>query len=446
MPNVGTYEPCFPQRDTTIVGNLVFSNNNPGTDAIDSAQLAFGNGILLVGAVENTVERNQIWDHDITGIGVVPYPEDDPHAVSSKDLTACEGKPPAEVLDVRRREVPSTVLWPSTDNRVVGNAIADSRLADLGMNMVGHDADARRRELLLRQRGRDRVADRTCSRRRRAARRRSGDFAEGALDVAPLIAREKPPTVSYKDVALPDPGPQANMPNAAKAKARPAAARACVPRRRRDRVAAAPDVRDPAPGRGGPGARRRGASCGWSWRAVGDRRTDRGRRPGAAALPPGRPNSELSYDGALFAASCAFSHSADDDPIVFPGRPGLSHRHDFFGSTRTDADSTARVAAAAPGRPPATSRATPRRTGRRRCCATASRSPRSGPTRTTGSRPVCGPRAVEPYPPGLAMIAGDAHTDVPLPTAIVGWGCGRAPGGHEHASRTARASGRSTCG
>ena len=81
VPNVGTYEPCFPQRDTTIVGNLVYSNNNPGTDAIDSAQLAFGNGILLVGAVGNTVERNQIWDHDITGIGVVPYPEDDPHAV-----------------------------------------------------------------------------------------------------------------------------------------------------------------------------------------------------------------------------------------------------------------------------------------------------------------------------------------------------------------------------
>ena len=100
MPNVGTYEPCFPQRDTTIVGNLVFSNNNPGTDAIDSAQLAFGNGILLVGAVGNTVERNQIWDHDITGVGVVPYPEDDPHAVPSKDLTTCEGKPPKAVLDV----------------------------------------------------------------------------------------------------------------------------------------------------------------------------------------------------------------------------------------------------------------------------------------------------------------------------------------------------------
>jgi hypothetical protein len=34
---------------------------------------------------------------------------------------------------------------------------------------------------------------------------------------------------------------------------------------------------------------------------------------------------------------------------------------------------------------------------------------------------------VAPYPAGLAMIAGDAHTEKPLPTAIVGWGCGRAP-------------------
>jgi hypothetical protein len=37
------------------------------------------------------------------------------------------------------------------------------------------------------------------------------------------------------------------------------------------------------------------------------------------------------------------------------------------------------------------------------------------------------PASVEPFPAGLAMIAGDAHTDVALPTAIVGWGCGRAP-------------------
>jgi hypothetical protein len=37
---------------------------------------------------------------------------------------------------------------------------------------------------------------------------------------------------------------------------------------------------------------------------------------------------------------CGYSHSAEDDPIVHPGRPGYSHRHDFFGNTTTAADST----------------------------------------------------------------------------------------------------------
>ena len=41
-----------------------------------------------------------------------------------------------------------------------------------------------------------------------------------------------------------------------------------------------------------------------------------------------------------FVVSCAYSHSAYDDPIVAPGQPGLSHRHDFFGNRTTDAFST----------------------------------------------------------------------------------------------------------
>lgn len=220
VPNVGTYEPCFPQRETTIVGNLVHSNNNPGTDAIDAAQLAFGNGVLLVGANDNTVERNQIWDHDITGVGVVPFPEDDPTPIESKKLLACEEEPPAAVLDVAADELPATVIWPATGNRVVGNEVSDSRLVDLGMNMVGTTETPDGGNCFS-----DNVAETesptNLQQKAPCGAPASGDFAEGAFDVTPLIAREKPPTVSYKDVALPDPGPQANMPNAAKAKARP---------------------------------------------------------------------------------------------------------------------------------------------------------------------------------------------------------------------------------
>jgi hypothetical protein len=43
-----------------------------------------------------------------------------------------------------------------------------------------------------------------------------------------------------------------------------------------------------------------------------------------------------------FAVACAWSHSLADDPIVAPGRPGVSHLHAFFGSTATDAGSTRR--------------------------------------------------------------------------------------------------------
>jgi Domain of unknown function (DUF1996) len=37
---------------------------------------------------------------------------------------------------------------------------------------------------------------------------------------------------------------------------------------------------------------------------------------------------------------CPYSHSAPDDPIRFPGQPGASHLHDFFGVTTTSYRST----------------------------------------------------------------------------------------------------------
>jgi hypothetical protein len=42
-----------------------------------------------------------------------------------------------------------------------------------------------------------------------------------------------------------------------------------------------------------------------------------------------------------FRIPCAFSHFANDDPIVYPGKPGASHLHVFFGNKGTNAYSTA---------------------------------------------------------------------------------------------------------
>ncbi|GAA2576102.1 hypothetical protein GCM10010435_60230 [Winogradskya consettensis] len=39
----------------------------------------------------------------------------------------------------------------------------------------------------------------------------------------------------------------------------------------------------------------------------------------------------------LWKIDCAYSHSAPDDPIVFPGQPGASHLHDFLGNASTNA-------------------------------------------------------------------------------------------------------------
>lgn len=40
-----------------------------------------------------------------------------------------------------------------------------------------------------------------------------------------------------------------------------------------------------------------------------------------------------------FRLECTYSHMAFDDPIVYPGKPGASHLHTFFGNTSTNANS-----------------------------------------------------------------------------------------------------------
>lgn len=52
-------------------------------------------------------------------------------------------------------------------------------------------------------------------------------------------------------------------------------------------------------------------------------------------IPPG------AVRVAEFLADCPFSHRLPDDPIIFPNLPGASHMHSFFGSTVTNAYSTA---------------------------------------------------------------------------------------------------------
>ncbi len=123
-----------------------------------------------------------------------------------------------------------------------------------------------------------------------------------------------------------------------------------------------------------------------------------------------------------FIVSCAFSHSAYDDPIVALGQPGLSHRHDFFGNRTTDAFSTPDSMLG-------------QATSCERQLDTAaywapSLLDHGEPVSPLGLdayyRPGPGidPATVQPYPHGLMMISGDHTATAPQSTSFVGWGCG----------------------
>ena len=59
-------------------------------------------------------------------------------------------------------------------------------------------------------------------------------------------------------------------------------------------------------------------------------------------LAPTDEKPSASGDGTgAFRTVCEFSHMAFDDPIVYPGQPGKSHLHIFFGNTGINANSTA---------------------------------------------------------------------------------------------------------
>ncbi len=138
VPNTGSYELCYPQRETTIIGNVVYSNNNGETPAIDAARLAQGTGIFVAGGTRNLIERNLVFDHDLTGIGMIPFPEDNPSdAIPEEDPGDCfqEVGPTPDPSTL-----PATLLWPAEDNVIRGNVVSDSRMADLATADAGTSA------------------------------------------------------------------------------------------------------------------------------------------------------------------------------------------------------------------------------------------------------------------------------------------------------------------
>jgi len=125
-----------------------------------------------------------------------------------------------------------------------------------------------------------------------------------------------------------------------------------------------------------------------------------------------------------FATPCGFSHRAPDDPIVFPGRPGAAHSHDFFGNRSTRARSThaSLLRGATSCRRPDDTAAywvpTLYRNGR-------AVTPLRAQIYYRGGRD---PGSVRPHPAGLKMIAGSHKATTPQDPRIVSWGCGETSG------------------
>ena len=141
--------------------------------------------------------------------------------------------------------------------------------------------------------------------------------------------------------------------------------------------------------------------------------------------PLGQPDVPIAGpQGAVpqFVVECAFSHAAGDDPIVYPGQPGYSHLHLFFGNTSTDADTTAADLLGGE-----TTCDQPLDTAAYWAPALMRGPEVLRPVKSTAYyRPGLGvdPAAVQPYPHGLMMIAGDHLAAEPQPVSIVAWTCG----------------------
>lgn len=138
----------------------------------------------------------------------------------------------------------------------------------------------------------------------------------------------------------------------------------------------------------------------------------------ALALTPVGEASRRPLHGANFWVKCYFSHVSNDDPIVFPGHPGWSHHHTFFGNRSTDAYST-----------PASLRA-----GKTNCRDKADRAAYWVPTLYLDGQPVKPASigvyhkmktvdVVHPFPAGLRIVAGDAGARRPQDIDVVHWTC-----------------------
>jgi hypothetical protein len=221
VPNSGTYEQCYPERETTVAGNLVYSNNQPDTPAIDVALLAMGNGVLVAGGRENVITHNRVYDHERTGIGLVPFPESD--AVDTIPAESEMKKPCTESkskLNADPNTPKSSLIWPAKNNKVTANIVERSGVADIAVGTLGDPPVSELGNCFSDNTVTSSAPTDLQNMMPCTGTGNGADPSNGALDLVALMGTPRPAKGDYK--VQPQPPAQANMPDAAKAPAHPA--------------------------------------------------------------------------------------------------------------------------------------------------------------------------------------------------------------------------------
>ncbi len=233
VPNTGSYELCYPSRETTVAGNLVHDNNYTKGGGISASLLAQGNGILLAGAVRATVEHNLVYNHSRTGIGLVPFPESDANDVPppksewndpcSAHHTPASGVPASKCQKVSVIGPGCVVLWDPQDNKVVNNTISNSGLVDMGEATIDLSGSGITTQSLGNCFSGNSVTSTSPDNLQELApctgSPTATDWSKNTLDIVALMQNTPgaPPKTAYR--STPVPGPQPNMPDATTAAA-----------------------------------------------------------------------------------------------------------------------------------------------------------------------------------------------------------------------------------
>lgn len=234
VPNSGSYELCYPSRGTTIAGNLVHDNNYLDGPGIDVSLLAQGNGILPAGAVQTTITRNRVYNHDRTGIGLVPFPEADANDVAPPESSwsapcAVSKKGPAPTIPPEQcKSVPiigqgCVVVWNPKQNVVEGNDVSASKVADLAVGTVDLTGSGETTQTLANCFSNNTFTTSNPNQVEALAPCKgeptATDWNSASLDLLNLMGNQPPKPSKEAYRTTPEPPPQKNMPNAATAKA-----------------------------------------------------------------------------------------------------------------------------------------------------------------------------------------------------------------------------------